>query len=367
MQISSTTSQDTLRILAAGAQVDMTAIKQKQLAAANPPHQLSESSNRSDTFERAEANPVTRSEGRDPVKIDEHAITRSPSAASLTPNDAQGTRVNAQDQPITPRPGPGSNEPAQDGRTFTESDRDALLAAWGARVGDERYNPEYDLTGDGMIGAADLAALLSRFSTEAPAGPAPIDDAAPGSDAELTLEQMISELRSMWGARTGSERYDPRYDLDGDGVIGSGDLAALLGGASPPTLSDPLSESPGDGNNPENPETVIADASFDLKSLLDAFGRRAGEPGFDARLDLNGDGVISSADLAALLGGQRQDAEEQDGTDPVKTPFSLAELGDLRSLLGKRLGMAGYNPRLDLDADGLLSVKDLAGAIGRIR
>ncbi len=48
------------------------------------------------------------------------------------------------------------------------ADLSQLLAAFGTMVGDPFYDPVADTTGDGIVGLADLAELLAAFGTMCP-------------------------------------------------------------------------------------------------------------------------------------------------------------------------------------------------------
>jgi hypothetical protein len=59
----------------------------------------------------------------------------------------------------TAKPQPASAQP----ESYTRADVDRLLEAWGGRGDDAQASERYDFDGDGSIGAADLAELISRL------------------------------------------------------------------------------------------------------------------------------------------------------------------------------------------------------------
>jgi Ca2+-binding EF-hand superfamily protein len=120
---------------------------------------------------------------------------------------------------------------------------DALLADWG------KTGSQFDLDGDGTVGASDLAQVLAQMAAEAQAAP-PSDTAAAnstepaldsqnapelgGADGTLPVKPLvvteslqqpaspIDQLLSQWG------QSSEQFDFDKDGTVGPNDLAQLL-------------------------------------------------------------------------------------------------------------------------------------------
>lgn len=271
-----------------------------------------------DTFEPSEALLA----GKAPSTAAEQLTAAVGSAATVTTNTKTATTA-ADVLTLAPEPtgatssgdraaqasrsggAESAGEPAQipppvQPRTYSPADRDALLAAWGARPGEQRFSSEYDLDGDGQIGSRDLALLLGNFqdeATSAPASgggqPAPTQ---PGQEPALPESPDLTAIRAAWNTRAGEPGYDPTLDFDGDGRIGSADLALFLGGANRPAAPAP----------PEAQASADVPFSDQVKTLLASWGARLGEKGYNAAYDLDGDGVINSSDLANLLGRANQ-------------------------------------------------------------
>lgn len=162
-----------------------------------------------------------------------------------------------------PRPAAEPPTPPADSRMAS------FLASYGASKGDSRFNEKFDLDGDGVIGFSDLNALLSQ-------------PAEPAAEQRVFTSGDLDGLLKSFNSRLGDDGFNPEYDLNQDGVIDFTDLNNLVNNLSP----DAVSESP---------------VATEVTGLLGAFNRREGQEGFDARFDYDNDGVVSFADLNQLL------------------------------------------------------------------
>jgi Ca2+-binding EF-hand superfamily protein len=195
------------------------------------------------------------------------------------------------------------------------------------------------------------------------------DDAQPLPSSETPLQRTFNDkdreaLLQAWGSQSGDSRYSTDYDLDGDGRINAADLAILLGSYAAESKAaggEPLAAPTKPAEEPAPEASTEASAS---ERVLAAWNKRAGEEGFDASLDANGDGVINSADLAAALGGQTSP------TAPVQQPaprvYTSGDLDQLLKSWGARPGDQRFQPEYDFDADGVISAFDLAQLLGRL-
>ncbi len=229
---------------------------------------------RTDSFAPAKPNEIT-------AGYDNPALTRkiyANTAQGLHPQSAHTTVSSA----IRDNAAPQAQTLNAEKPVFGQADLDALLQAWGTVSGQERFASEYDLDGDGSIGANDLAQLLGNFSAEAPFAE-PVEDAPPTAAD-------VNNLLAAWGTSAGEERFNARFDLNGDGRVGAHDLAELLGRPPAETATDAL---------PTRQER--------LSNLLEAFGSRLGDQQFNSAFDFDGDGVINAADLADFLGRPDED------------------------------------------------------------
>lgn len=221
-----------------------------------------------------------------------------------------------------------ATQEAPEPRVYNDADRKALLAAWGSSPGEERFAAEFDLNNDGRINASDLAALLGSFK------PTESSPSSNGEDSPPALS--LEGLRSAWGTQLGESGFDPNYDFNNDGIINSSDLAEYLGGQFGQTESN--------------------DPASDVAGLLAAFGAKKGEEGFDSAYDHDGDGRISSADLAQILGDRGAEAADA---------LRQNQLQRLLEAFGASDGDSGFEGEFDFDGDGRISSADLAEFLGR--
>lgn len=151
---------------------------------------------------------------------------------------------------------------------------------------------------------------------------------------------------------------------------------------------------------PPSPDTLVA-------SVLKAFGSRSGDDGFNASLDINGDGVINFADLNAALAGQNAPPQtggpspiEQPANAPTPQALDADNAGEIAPAQGEQpgapsapaqaddadeprvytnkdielvLGAFGagadderFDPELDFDGDGQIGFPDLNELLARL-
>ncbi len=239
----------------------------------------------------------------------------------------------------------------------------------------ERTSPIGAETAPAKTQDAERDATLGAPPPQIPPTPAQTQPApfAPASEpqtdsaeADRTFNSKDRDtLLGLWGARSSDSRFDAQYDLNADGVINSTDLASLLGRFRP---DEPYSPPPS-GPAPSQPSAGPR-LSPDLKSLLGSFGRREGDEGFNAAYDYDGDGRITSYDLAQHLGRSASSgSSEPPRTDPPTTPSSTSDpvLDAIRAAWGARAGEAKFDAELDLDGDGAINARDLAFHLGAAR
>lgn len=248
-------------------------------------------------------------------------IVELSAAAQQPPPEAQGSRSLAQPT-IDPRKAfassannAGHANPAVQGNqqqnppTFTQSDVDRILQAYGAAQGQTAYDPAFDFNNDGRIDFSDLNFVLSNVSQQAPgltpppqaappvANPSVADasrapDAPPANndgvnatpnpsaDGAKFNRQDLNALLSSFGRTKADEGYNPDFDLNGDGRVGFDDLNTLLGNFG---------------------QHVAAHSQQDLNNLLASYGARAGEPNYNPAFDYSNKGYVGFADLNTLL------------------------------------------------------------------
>lgn len=196
--------------------------------------------------------------GRTPGALKaQHRQAAALSAQAPTHNlDSPRPAADAPAVPTTP------TTPSHDSRMA------AFLESYGANRGDNRYNEKFDLDGDGVIGFSDLNALLSQ----------PAEQADPRVFTGADLDGLLASFNKSLG----DDGFNPEYDLNQDGVVNFTDLNSLVQNLSP----DAAAGSP---------------AASEITGLLGAFNRREGQDGFDARFDYDNDGVVSFMDLNHLL------------------------------------------------------------------
>lgn len=143
----------------------------------------------------------------------------------------------------------------------------------------------------------------------------------------------IEDLRAAFMATPGSETWNKRLDLNKDGVVNFGDMAALRERME---LAKPAPQPP-----VETEPTV--------EDVRDAFLSGAGDKQWNPNADLNGDGQVNFADLAAL--------RESMAPAPAEPEVTLADIRD--SFLANAQS-DNWNPAADLDGDGNVNFADLA-------
>jgi hypothetical protein len=139
--------------------------------------------------------------------------------------------------PTPPAPGPYNAvaaKPEDGGSTNPGLTVDGLLDAWG-----QKGSP-YDFDGNGVVGMADLTTLLARLGNTGgtdpanPANPAMVASttngpiAATGNVVHEPEERPTFEPPTLKGLLDAWGEKGTRYDSDGDGVVGMGDLMAML-------------------------------------------------------------------------------------------------------------------------------------------
>ncbi|MBL0926142.1 MAG: hypothetical protein IBJ11_00630 [Phycisphaerales bacterium] len=101
-------------------------------------------------------------------------LTSSPTVDRTPARNASISAVlnNPEPQPVPPVPpeGPTSSRPGDSSGRSEQSDVDRLLSAFGSRAGEGKFDPRYDLDGDGAIGANDLSRLLELGGSLPPPG-----------------------------------------------------------------------------------------------------------------------------------------------------------------------------------------------------
>ncbi len=285
--------------------------------------------------QRPQPGPPAKADG--PARVGERALdTFEPSRSQAPrPADAQPSTVASAISAAEAQP------------LYTAADRDALLERWGARSGDESFDGQYDLNGDGVISAPDLARLLGAMS-------GPRQNGSAGEP--MPFEVSKAAILDAWGAREGEDGFDARLDLDGDGVIGSSDLASLLGGQQV--------EGPPTARGDEQPSGT---GPVDRAAILDAWGAREGDARYDPSLDLDSDGVIGASDLAETLGRYRDESgAETDPPGPSAEEQRRAAIDELLRSWGARFGQSGFNPQHDLNGDNVIGAADLANLLGSL-
>ena len=106
--------------------------------------------------------------------------------------------------------------------------------------------------------------------------------------------------------------------------------------------------------NADTTPTVFTQA--DLDALLASYGFTSKQEGFDARLDLNNDGVIDFQDLSEHL-------KNFQAQPPAPTVFTQADLQGLMSAYGATAGQENFNSAWDLNNDGVIDFEDLSAML----
>jgi Ca2+-binding EF-hand superfamily protein len=213
--------------------------------------------------------------------------------------------------------------------------------------------------------AAKKSAAAQAAPTGAQQSPAPGAAAADSAPRQVFNQSHLDGLLASFGARSGDASYDPAFDHNGDGVIDFSDLNNVLSNFEPPATEQPAAQgaapgaqapvAPAEAEEPAGatPAPAPADGETfgpgDLSGLLQAFGRRAGEQGYDARFDINSDGVVDFSDLNSALSA----------FDPPVPEQQQLELTGLLGAFGSSAGDETFDARFDYDGDGRVAFNDL--------
>jgi len=161
---------------------------------------------------------------------------------------------------------------------------DALKAAFGAKQGEDGYQAEYDIDGNGVIDLKDLLAKLSE-----------VKQSSAATEPEPTYTGAdLDALLAAFGSKSGDEGFDASADLDGDGVVGLPDLLAML-----KQMEAPASDASGGDDL--------------VQKVIDSMGLKRGEAGFIGEADLNADGQVTPNDVTKLVEMLRGAAAERSG------------------------------------------------------
>lgn len=102
---------------------------------------------------------------------------------------------------------------------------------------------------------------------------------------QMTRTELIEGVLRVFGNTFDADHADAVYDLDGNGRVDGSDLLIALNRSE----EAPAAEDPGAGPTPS------------VATIREAFGAKAGDAGYAATLDLNGDGTINGTDLLHFL------------------------------------------------------------------
>lgn len=165
---------------------------------------------------------------------------------------------------------------------------DRFRAAMFTSSDHERFDVGLDLNNDGVINFADLKAFKNAQSEPQSVAP-PTDSESPVVPDPVDV---VERMRAAFFSVTGDDHFDPGSDLNGDGQVNYADLAILRAGD--------------DAVEPDSTPDMLA-------QMRDAFFTQRGDDGYESALDLNNDGSINYADLAALRDQQSNDESATTG------------------------------------------------------
>ncbi|TVQ63410.1 MAG: hypothetical protein EA379_04010 [Phycisphaerales bacterium] len=123
-----------------------------------------------------------------------------------------------------------------------------------------------------------------------------------------------------------------------------------------PVAQTPPSEAALAADAAPQPAVAQTFTQADLDAAIAAMGATTGQEHFNAKLDINGDGVIDFNDLTHILANM----QPQQPPEPV---FGMNDLQGLIGAYGAAKGDNNFNPAWDLNGDGLIDFNDLSAML----
>ncbi len=183
----------------------------------------------------------------------------------------------------------------------------------GMKKGDSGYENRFDLNQDGIINLADL-------------------DKVAGIVGEKTTKNSViiqfADFRNAFGSQKGDLKFRRIYDLDNSNQINITDFSFISSIAS------------SDGAN----------LTLEVSTFRGLFGKKASDPGFEAKYDLNKDGKIDVFDysyISGLVG---------DKDDTLNTLTVL--VNEFKKYFGSMQGKDNFNRDYDINEDGQINITD---------
>ncbi|NND60618.1 MAG: hypothetical protein HKN49_10150 [Gammaproteobacteria bacterium] len=240
---------------------------------------------------------------------------------------------------------------------------DRMRGAMFSVAGDDRYDSALDFDADGRINFADVRTL---FADEEPAT-APVVELAPApAQPEQSADETLKRLRASMFSAEGDDGFDATVDLNSDGKVNFADLAIFRNGGEIPTDPEPA------------PQPAPSPGGSIVNEIRDAFFATQGDEGYDPALDLNDDGRINFADLAALRRGDDVEVDDDNDADDddddiasvISAPQPAPDEADtdnrvnrfeaIRDAFFSQAGDESFNAMADLTGDGRVDFRDLA-------
>ncbi|MFH1777986.1 MAG: dockerin type I domain-containing protein [Candidatus Omnitrophota bacterium] len=187
------------------------------------------------------------------------------------PEDMDGNRAPIEESPVMPNPGDFNDD-----GYVGPGDLHLFQQHYLTKVGDDNWDPLYDLTGDGFVNIADFGLFAKSYQPTSNPGDFNDDGYVGPGDLHLFQQHYLTKV--------GDDNWDPLYDLTGDGFVNITDFGLFAKSYQP-------TSNPGDFNDDGN----VGPEDFHL--FQQHYLTKVGDDNWDPLYDLTGDGFVNIADF----------------------------------------------------------------------
>ena len=254
--------------------------------------------------------------------------------------------------------------------TVTISDINGITQKAGTIEGHPSYNSAYDIDHDKNIGSDDALLANSQYFkscsqigvTTIPATttiieiPEGISSLCADVDGDGRIEvNDILAVSQRSGTTAGSANYDPKYDLNNDGKIDTGDVSVAQGlygvqcTMSPvPTITRTCFDVTGDG--------IIG--IEDTSAVTQKVGAKAGDANYNPSYDIDNDNNIGSDDVQLVVSQYFKTCSQPGATT---TTITITTTVPATTTTMTSAGTASVCA--DVDGNGIITINDISAVV----